>query len=170
MESSSKNNKNTVIDKKVKTPETTIKANAEKQKNTSEKTRPGFWSRLKNFTVEPPKTVIKENGVKKLVLTPPQTTAISKTVFPKEETQKPVSVSQETIVIEKPVKKPISAPLEITIVEKKVERQIVTSSDKLKKGLEKTRGRFWSRLRNFFSFQRKIDESVLEELEDILIG
>jgi len=171
MELPSKDDKSNVVGKKAEAQETAvIKANAEKQKNTSEKTRPGFWSRLINFTVEPPKTVIIENGVEKLVLIPPETTAISKTVFPKEETQKPVSVSQETIVIEKPVKKPISAPLEITIVEKKVERQIVTSSDKLKKGLEKTRGRFWSRLRNFFSFQRKIDESVLEELEDILIG
>ncbi len=39
------------------------KANAEKQKNTSEKTRSGFWSRLKNYTAEPPKTVVIENGV-----------------------------------------------------------------------------------------------------------
>ena len=42
MELPSKDDKNNVVDKKVKTPETTIKANAEKQKNTSEKTRPGF--------------------------------------------------------------------------------------------------------------------------------
>ena len=187
MESSSKNDKNTVIDKKVKTPETTVKANAEKQKNTSEKTRSGFWSRLKHFTIEPRKTVVIENGVEKLVLIPPETTAISKTVFPKEETQKPVSVSQETIirteivvkpapvsqeaiVREKPIEKPVSVPPKTTLVKEKVERKPLPSSEKLKKGLEKTRGRFWSRLRNFFSFQRKIDESVLEELEDILIG
>jgi len=224
--------------KKVKTPETTIKANAEKQKNTSEKTRSGFWSRLKNYTAEPPKTVVIENGVEKLVLITPKTTAIPKTVLPKEEPKKTVSVSQETIVrkeiaakpspvsreaivrekpiekqlpvslqavvtekpvekppvvpkeavtkekvfekpvsvsqkavvIEKPVTKPIPAPPEITIVEEKVEKKPLTSSEKLKKGLEKTRGRFWSRLRNFFSLRGKIDESVLEELEDILIG
>src|SRR3990170_2736183 len=187
MESSSKNDKNTVIDKKVKTPETTVKANAEKQKNTSEKTRSGFWSRLKHFTIEPRKTVVIENGVEKLVLITPETTAIPKTVFPKEETQKPVSVSpetiirteivvkpapvsQETIVREKPIEKPVSVLQKPTVVKKKVEREPLPSSEKLKKGLEKTRGRFWSRLRNFFSFQRKIDGSVLEELEDILIG
>ena len=187
MESSSKNDKNTVIDKKVKTPETTVKANAEKQKNTSEKTRSGFWSRLKHFTIEPRKTVVIENGVEKLVLIPPETTAISKTVFPKEETQKSVSVSpetiirteivvkptpvsQEAIVREKPIEKPLSVPPKTTVVKEKVERKPLPSSEKLKKGLEKTRGRFWSRLRNFFSFRRKIDESVLEELEDILIG
>ncbi|HLE87800.1 MAG TPA: signal recognition particle-docking protein FtsY [Candidatus Brocadiaceae bacterium] len=153
MELPSKDDKNTVIDKKVKTQETTVKVYAQKQKNTSEKTRPGFWSRLKNYTVEPPKTVIIENGVEKLVLILPETTAAPKTVVIKEETQKPVSVPPKT-----------------TVVKEKVERKPLPSSDKLKKGLEKTRGRFWSRLRNFFSFQRKIDESVLEELEDILIG
>ena len=65
-----------------------VKANAEKRKNTSEKTRSGFWSRLKIFTVEPPKTVVIENGVEKLVLISLETIAISTTVFPKEETQK----------------------------------------------------------------------------------
>ncbi|HHT9115681.1 MAG TPA: signal recognition particle-docking protein FtsY [Candidatus Wunengus californicus] len=68
------------------------------------------------------------------------------------------------------MEKPVSVPPKTTVVKKKVEREPLPSSEKLKKGLEKTRGRFWSRLRNFFSFRRKIDESVLEELEDILIG
>src|SRR3990170_5260626 len=164
MESSSKNDKNTVIDKKVKTPETTVKANAEKQKNTSEKTRSGFWSRLKHFTIEPRKTVVIENGVEKLVLIPPET------IIRTEIVVKPAPVSQETIVREKPIEKPVSVPPKTTVVKEKVERKPLPSSEKLKKGLEKTRGRFWSRLRNFFLLRRKIDESVLEELEDILIG
>ena len=225
MELPSKDDKNNVVDKKAKTPEIMLKANAEKQKNTSEKTRSGFWSRLKNFTAEPPKTVVIENGVEKLVLITPKTTAIPKTVLPKEEPKKTVSVSQETIarkeiaakpspvsreaiVREKPIEKPIPAPQETVVREKpvkekpiekqipvsqqavvtekpvekppvvpreavtkeKVEKKPLTSSEKLKKGLEKTRGRFWSRLKNFFLLRRKIDESVLEELEDILIG
>ena len=82
-----------MVDKKTEAQETAvIKANAEKQKNNSEKTRPSFWSRLNNFTIEPPKTVVIENGVEKLVLITPETTATPKTVLPKEETQKPVSV------------------------------------------------------------------------------
>ena len=225
MELPSKDDKNNVVDKKAKTPEIMLKANAEKQKNTSEKTRSGFWSRLKNFTAEQPKTVVVENGVEKLVLITPKTTAIPKTVLPKEEPKKTVSVSQETIarkeiaakpspvsreaiVREKPIEKPIPAPQETVVLEKpvkekpiekqipvsqqavvtekpvekppvvpreavtkeKVEKKPLTSSEKLKKGLEKTRGRFWSRLKNFFLLRRKIDESVLEELEDILIG
>ena len=225
MELPSKDDKNNVVDKKAKTPEIMLKANAEKQKNTSEKTRSGFWSRLKNFTAEQPKTVVVENGVEKLVLITPKTTAIPKTVLPKEEPKKTVSVSQETIarkeiaakpspvsreaiVREKPIEKPIPAPQKTVVREKpvkekpiekqipvsqqavvtekpvekppvvpkeavtkeKVERKPLTSSEKLKKGLEKTRGRFWSRLKNFFLLRRKIDESVLEELEDILIG
>ena len=140
MESPSKKDKDSMIDKKAKTPETMVKANAEKQKNTSEKTRSGFWSRLKNFTAEPPKTVIIENGVEKLVLITPKTTAIPKTVLPKEETQKPVSVSQETIirkefvgkpapasqeaiVREKPIEKPIPAPQETVVREKPVKEK-----------------------------------------------
>src|SRR3989304_4669988 len=205
------------------------KNNAEKQKNTSEKTRSGFWSRLKNYTAEPPKTGVIENGVEKLVLITPEITITPKTILPKEETikgkpaEKPISVSQsavleETIkkpvpiqqkavvkekpvekptivprrdvvdvVVEKPIEKPVSvspapvireAPVEkpvsvlpkTTVEKEKAERKPLSSSEKLKKGLEKTRGRFWSRLRNFISFRRKIDESVLEELEDILIG
>src|SRR3989339_376029 len=88
MESASKNDKNTVIDKKVKTSETTVKVHAERQKNKSEKIRPCFWSRLKNFTVEPPKTVVIENGIEKLVLITPEITVIPKTVLPKKETRK----------------------------------------------------------------------------------
>ncbi|MBI2471576.1 MAG: signal recognition particle-docking protein FtsY [Planctomycetes bacterium] len=241
---------------KLKTPETIVlKGNAEKRKNSLGKSKPGFWSRLINFTAEPPKTVVVEDGIEKLVLISPKTVAAPETVVIKEETQKPVSVSQETIirkeivvkpppvsretiVREKPIEKPISAsqgaileetvvkpvsipqkavvkekpaekptsvsqesvvikkpvektapvspvpvikeapvekpisvpPKTTTVVKEKVERKPLTSSEKLKKGLEKTRGRFWSRLKGFFSFRRKIDESVLEELEDILIG
>ncbi|HHT9112082.1 MAG: signal recognition particle-docking protein FtsY [Planctomycetes bacterium] len=282
MELPSKDDKNNVVDKKTEAQEAAIiKANTGKQKNNSEKTRPSFWSRLKNSTIEPRKTVVIENGVEKLVLITPETTAIPKTVLPKEETQKPVSVPQKTIIQEKtikgipaekpisvsqsavleetiekpapvqrkavvkekavekptlvprqdvvvekpiekpapipqeaivrekpvvkpaplpketivqekpakekvlekpvsvspspvirevPVEKPVSVPQKPTVEKEKVERKPVTSTEKLKKGLEKTRGRFWSRLKNFFLFQRKIDESVLEELEDILIG
>ncbi len=278
MELPSKDDKNNVVDKKAEAQKSAvIKANAEKQKNTSEKTRSGFWSRLKNYTAEPPKTVVIENGIEKLVLIPPKITITPKTVLPKEETikgkpaekpisvsqsavleeiikkpapvqqkavvkeklaekptivpqrdvvvekpiekpapiqqktivkekpvekptsiqqkavvkekppeklaptpqktvikeipvEKPVSVSPAPVIREAPVEKPVSVPQKPTVEKEKVERKPVTSTEKLKKGLEKTRGRFWSRLRNFISFRRKIDDSVLEELEDILIG
>src|SRR3989339_780652 len=232
MESPSKKDKDSMIDIKTETPETA-----------GTKAKPGFWSRLKNYTAEPPKTVVIENGVEKLVLIPPKITITPKTVLPKEETikgkpaekpisvsqsavlektiekpapiqqkaivkekpvekptsiqqkavvkekppeklapapqkavikeipvEKPVSVSPAPVIREAPVEKPVSVPQKPTVEKEKVERKPLTSSEKLKKGLEKTRGRFWSRLRNFISFQRKIDESVLEELEDILIG
>src|SRR3990167_8516489 len=250
MESPSKKDKDSMIDIKTETPETA-----------GTKAKPGFWSRLKNYTAEPPKTVVIENGVEKLVLITPEITVTPKTILPKEETikgkpaEKPISVSQsavleETIkkpvpiqqkavvkekpvekptivprrdvvdvVVEKPIEKPAPIPKEAVVKEKppekpsltpqkavikqipvekpvsvspapvireapvekpvsvlpkttvekeKAERKPLSSSEKLKKGLEKTRGRFWSRLRDFISFRRKIDESVLEELEDIL--
>lgn len=95
--------------------------------------------------------------------------------------EEPIEVPQETIVVEEPVivekaeEKPAAAVIEVPVVEvPEIEKEVkpipVLPDEKLKKGLEKTRGRFWSRLKGFFSFKRKIDESVLEELEDILIG
>ena len=245
MESPSKKDKDSMIDIKTETPETA-----------GTKAKPGFWSRLKNYTAEPPKTVVIENGVEKLVLISPKITITPKTVLPKEETikgkpaekpisvsqsavlektiekpapvqqkavvkekpiekpapiqqkavikekpvekpapiqqktivkekpapapqkavikeipvEKPVSVSPAPVIREAPVEKPVSVPQKPTVEKETVERKPVTSTEKLKKGLEKTRGRFWSRLRNFISFRRKIDDSVLEELEDILIG
>ena len=103
------------------------KNNAEKQKNTSEKTRSGFWSRLKNYTAEPPKTVVIENGVEKLVLIPPKITITPKTVLPKEETikgkpaEKPISVSQSA-VLEETIKRPASVQQKAVIKEKPVEK------------------------------------------------
>ncbi|MDO8142698.1 MAG: hypothetical protein Q6358_14460, partial [Candidatus Brocadiales bacterium] len=93
--------------KKVKAPDTIVlKGNAEKQKNNQEKSKPGFWSRLMNYTVELPKTVVVEDGIEKLVLVSPETVAAPETVVIKEETQKPVSVSQETILRKEIVVKP----------------------------------------------------------------
>lgn len=43
------------------------------------------------------------------------------------------------------------------------------SSEKLTKGLGKTRTKFTSRFKNFLSFKRKVNDNVLEELEEILI-
>src|SRR3990167_4917353 len=125
MELPSKDDKNNIVDKKTEAQETAvIKANAEKQKNTSEKTRSGFWSRLKHFTIEPRKTVVIENGVEKLVLIPPETTAIPKTVFPKEETQKSVSVSPETIIRTEIVVKPTPVSQEAIVREKPIEKPL----------------------------------------------
>ena len=99
MESPSKKDKDSMIDIKTETPETA-----------GTKAKPGFWSRLKNYTAEPPKTVVIENGVEKLVLIPPKITITPKTVLPKEETikgkpaEKPISVSQSA-VLEKTIEK-----------------------------------------------------------------
>ena len=95
MESPSKKDKDSMIDIKTETPETA-----------GTKAKPGFWSRLKNYTAEPPKTVVIENGVEKLVLIPPKITITPKTVLPKEETikgkpaEKPISVSQSAVLEE----------------------------------------------------------------------
>ena len=187
MEQPSKKDMNTMVEKKVETSETVIakKGNTEKQsvgssekrENGSGKTRGSFWSRLKDFTAEAPKTVVIEGDIIKLVPVSPETAVVEK------EAEKPVSISPEITVgkdatgsqtlapSEKPVSiVPETAVIEEHVVEEHIKEEISVSSEKLKKGLEKTRSRFWSRLKNLFSFRRKIDESVLEELEDILIG
>ncbi|MBM4049705.1 MAG: signal recognition particle-docking protein FtsY [Planctomycetes bacterium] len=42
--------------------------------------------------------------------------------------------------------------------------------DKLKKGLQKTREKLTSRLQSLFTFGRKIDEELLEQLEEVLLA
>ncbi len=172
------------------------KTTDEKLKNDAAKPRASFWSRLKNFTVETPKTVVMEGDTVKLVPIAPKTPAV------KEPSVKRISASPESIIVKdtvevqipvipkKPVpappkivtvkddierqapaaltKKPVLAPPEPIVAKREVEQQLIASSEKLKKGLEKTRSRFWSRLKNLF--RRKVDESVIEELEDILVG
>ncbi|MEK7732955.1 MAG: signal recognition particle-docking protein FtsY, partial [Planctomycetota bacterium] len=91
----------------------------------------------------------------------------------------PLVVPPKPVVEEKAVEvpKPLVAPIPPVVPPKPVvEEKIVevppptVPVDRLKIGLEKTRGRFWTRLKGIFSFRKNIDKSVLEELEDILIG
>lgn len=165
---------------------------SEKSKKNGNRNRRSFWYRLKNFTVESRKTVIWEGDTIKLVpiLQEPETFVddvekqktpfvedrVEKFVLPSEEstikevdTGVSVLVPPEIIIKEEDIENLVSISAE-TIVEEQTKEQTIVSSEKLKKGLEKTRNRFWSRLKGFFSFRRGIDDSVLEELEDILIS
>ncbi|UJS17235.1 MAG: signal recognition particle-docking protein FtsY [Candidatus Jettenia sp.] len=118
-------------------------------------------------------TAVIEVDTKEIISTPTETTVI--------ETEEQVSVLPETAVTEDDAEKQALASSETAVMEEEIETLIPSleetavieeriKSEKLKKGLEKTRNRFWSRLKGVFSFRRAIDESVLEELEDILIG
>ncbi|MCC7212252.1 MAG: signal recognition particle-docking protein FtsY [Candidatus Brocadia sp.] len=189
MERPSQNEKNTAGDKKRETPKTIITQgigekqspdSLQKQRNDSGKPRRSFWTRFKTFTFEPPKKVIVEGDTIRLVLiTTEEETAVA---------EKDISATTEeltAVVIEAPADageaesqtlltlEELVAPLpEIVLGEEPVviREEIPVTTEKLKRGLEKTRTRFWSRLKGLFSFRKKIDESVLEELEDILIG
>lgn len=189
MERPSQNEKNTAGDKKRETPKTIITQgigekqspdSLQKQRNDSGKPRRSFWTRFKTFTFEPPKKVIVEGDTIRLVLiTTEEETAVA---------EKDISATTEeltAVVVEAPADageaesqtlltpEELVAPLpEIVLGEEPVviREEIPVTTEKLKRGLEKTRTRFWSRLKGLFSFRKKIDESVLEELEDILIG
>lgn len=189
MEQSSKKGRDILVEKKVAVPETIASkeiteqqpaGSSDNQKNDLGKTKRSFWYRLKNFTFEAPKTVVIEGDTIKLVPVSPETASL-KTGIEKPPSlflESPFSILPETTIIKGETEVQILAlpetmvsPLpETIIVEAPIEEEILVSSEKLKKGLEKTRSRFWSRLKNLFSFRRNIDESVLEELEDILIG
>lgn len=177
MEQPSRKAKSTVEEKKGVTPKPAV---AGGNADSSGKTRGSFWIRVKTFTFEPPKKVIVEGDTIRLVPISPETgTAVG---------EREISATTEeltAVVVETPADtaeaesqtlltpEELVAPLpEIVLGEEPVviREEIPLSTEKLKKGLEKTRTRFWSRLKGLFSFRRKIDESVLEELEDILIG
>ncbi|MCF6147424.1 MAG: signal recognition particle-docking protein FtsY [Candidatus Kuenenia sp.] len=163
--------------------------------NDTKKTKKSLWYRIINYTVEPKKTVVIEDGRIRLVpieqapvfkekvaerpvpsetavieKAPPEKPVAATAVIEKAPPEKPVTIPKEKPVVEEIKEKPV-------VKEKKIEKEVpvvrkepVVVPSKLKKGLEKTRGRFWSRLKGFLSFRKGIDESVLEELEDILIG
>ncbi len=118
---------------------------------------------------EKPAVVAPEPVVKKkeAVVPPPTPPAVEA----KEE--KPAAVPPKPAVVKVEKKEPVVVAPEPVIVEEIAEKKPVpvpAPEERLKKGLEKTRGRFWSRLKDFFSFTKKIDGSIIEELEDILIG
>lgn len=171
------------------------KENTGKLENDVEKPRASFWSRLKNFTAEAPKTVVMEGDTVRLVPIAPKTPAVKETSVKQVSALPESTIIKDATEIQTPIisKKPIPAPPQIApvkdaierqtpgltktqisiqpeplVVKKEIEQQPTASSEKLKKGLEKTRSRFWSRLKNLF--RRKIDESVIEELEDILVS
>ncbi|MBM4054362.1 MAG: signal recognition particle-docking protein FtsY [Planctomycetes bacterium] len=143
-------------------------------KDDTQKTKKSLWYRIKNFTFEPKKTVVIEDGTIRLVPIDQAPVVLKEKVAERH-------VPPEAVVIEKaPPEKPVIVPKEKPVIEEIKEKPVVKEKiikkepvvvpNKLKKGLEKTRGRFWSRLKDFLSFRKGIDESVLEELEDILIG
>ncbi len=115
--------------------------------------------------VTPPKPVAKE----KVVEVPKPPVAPIPPIVP----PKPV-VEEKVVEVPKPPVAPIPpvVPPKPVVEEKIVEVPTppTVPVDRLKIGLEKTRGRFWTRLKGIFSFRKNIDKSVLEELEDILIG
>lgn len=188
MEQPSKKDRDSLVEKKTGIPETiTLKriterpsaGSSDNRKNDLGKTKRSFWYRLKNFTFEAPKRVVIEGDTIKLVPISPETAAIKTDIekppsfFPESS----VSILPETTIVQDETEVQILAlpetmvsPLPETIIVEAPTEEVLVSSEKLKKGLEKTRSRFWSRLKNLFSFRRNIDESVLEELEDILIG
>lgn len=115
-------------------------------------------------SVVPPKPVAEE----KIVEVPkPPVAPIPPVVLPK-----PVAEEKIVEVLKPPVSPiPPVAPPKPVAEEKIVEvPPPPVPVDRLKIGLEKTRSRFWSRLKGIFSFRKNIDKSVLEELEDVLIG
>lgn len=151
---------------------------ANKDKTPSKDTLPGqapvkqkksWWYRLKNLTIEPRKIVIWEGDKVRLVLAPPEGVVAEVVV------EKPAVVVKETVVVA-PVEVPITPVPPVAPPKPAVKEEILevppplVAAERLKKGLEKTRSRFWLRLKGLFSFRKNIDNSVLEELEDILIS
>lgn len=189
MAQTSKKDTNTSDETRMETPEAIRKkedmkkqseGSSENRKNGRGKPKGSFWHRLKNFTAEAPKAVIIEGDTIRLVPISQETAVIEESLEKETSILSEISVSvlPETIAGKDeagsqtlaPPEEIVSVLPETAVVEEHIEEETSVSSEKLKKGLEKTRSRFWARLKNLFSFRRKIDESVLEELEDILIG
>ncbi|MDR4509951.1 MAG: signal recognition particle-docking protein FtsY [Candidatus Brocadiaceae bacterium] len=166
-----------------------------KKKDDMKKPRRSIWYRIWHYRFEPPKKVVmkgdgtiklvplfpetgmEEEIIKKPALSPSETSVIEEVVeeIKEEIVERPPAIKRVkkksiSVVPEPVVREKIREKVKEEVPEVTKKLPVVGVEEKIKKGLEKTRGRFWARLKSFFSLRRKIDEEILEELEDILIG
>ena len=133
--------------KKVKPPVVKEKVSREKEN----KPKKGFLTKIKEAIISSPKEEeIKEKQEKE----------IKKAPVPKKVKRK---IKEEEPEVEEEVVE------EIKEEEPKVEEEVVKDEDSIKKGLEKTKKSFFSKLKSAIIGKSKIDDEVLDDLEEVLI-
>jgi len=161
-----------VIKEKISKPKTKKKVDKINKKSKVDKEEPKVIEAPKEEeVVEEPKEeeVVEESKVEEIVEEPKEEEVVEE---PKEE--EVVEESKEEEVVEEPKEKEVvEEPKVEEIVEEPEdeEPQTITDEDSesLKKGLEKTKKSFFSKLKSAVLGKSKIDDDVLDELEEVLI-
>ena len=148
--------------KKVKPPVVKEKVSREKEN----KPKKGFLTKIKEAIISSPKEEeIKEKQEKEIkkAPVPKKVKRKIKEEEPKVEEEIVEEIKEEEPEVEEEVVE------EIKEEEPKVEEEVVEDEDSIKKGLEKTKKSFFSKLKSAIIGKSKIDEEVLDDLEEVLI-
>jgi len=161
-----------VIKEKISKPKTKKKVDKINKKSKVDKEEPKVIEAPKEEeVVEEPKEeeVVEESKVEEIVEEPKEEEVVEE---PKEE--EVVEESKVEEIVEEPKEKEVvEEPKVEEIVEEPEDEEPQTITDEdlesLKKGLEKTKKSFFSKLKSAVLGKSKIDDDVLDELEEVLI-
>ncbi len=148
--------------KKVKPPVVKEKVAREKEN----KPKKGFLTKIKEAIISSPKEEeIKEEQEKEIkkATVPKKVKRKIKEEEPEVEEEVVEEIKEEEPEVEEEVVE------EIKEEEPEVEEEVVEDEDSIKKGLEKTKKSFFSKLKSAIIGKSKIDEEVLDDLEEVLI-
>ena len=134
-----------------------------------EEKKKGFFSKLKDAIISSPKKeekVIKEDNIVKEKKDTNKGKPIVTKPLPKQERQEVEEVVEEVKEEEPEVEEVVE---EVKEEEPEVEEVVEEEDDSIKKGLEKTKKSFFSKLKSAIIGKSKIDDDVLDDLEEVLI-
>ena len=166
-----------LIPSKSKSKKVTKEKKKVAKKIKDEKPKKGILSKIKdNFISYPEDKVIKEKISKpKTKKKDDKINKLSK--VNKDESKVIEEPKEEKVIIEDPEEAVIEKPKEEKVIIEDPEEAVIEEpqtithedADSLKKGLEKTKKSFFSKLKSAVLGKSKIDDDVLDELEEVLI-
>ena len=130
------------------------------KKKESKKEQKGFISKIKDAIISSPKKVESEDEIK--IQTKKSTVKKDSEVKKSKSKKFTKEVKEEKPLVEEVIEE---------VKEEKLEVEEVTDDedDSIKKGLEKTKKSFFSKLKSAIIGKSKIDDEVLDDLEEVLI-
>ena len=134
-----------------------------------EEKKKGFFSKLKDAIISSPKKeekFIKEDNIVKEKKDTYKAKPIVTKPLPKQEEPQVKEVVEEVKEEEPEVEELVE---EVKKEEPEVEEVVEEEDDSIKKGLEKTKKSFFSKLKSAIIGKSKIDDDVLDDLEEVLI-
>ena len=144
------------------------------KKKESKKEQKGFISKIKDAIISSPKKVESEDEIK--IQTKKSTVKKDSEVKKSKSKKFTKEVKEEKPEVEEVIEEVKEEKLEVEEVieevkEEKPEVEEVTDDedDSIKKGLEKTKKSFFSKLKSAIIGKSKIDDEVLDDLEEVLI-